>query len=151
MTSTPATDHMVSMVRVVIADLRVLTSSNDIAVLDHNTLGGSSGSRSIHDTGQVVCLWRNWLCGVLLTQFDQVVKAHDFQVGMRLGESINVLLLGVVLCAVHNYLDVLGLVHGFHKPGQQLWVGKHDLCFGLKHGVLEALLSESVVCSDNGH
>jgi hypothetical protein len=142
---------MVSMGRVVITDPRVLTGSNDIAVLDHNTLGGSSGSRSIHDTGQVVCLWRNWVCGVLLAQLDQVVKADDFQVGMRLGEGINVLLLGVVLCAVNNYLDILGLVHGFHEPGQQLWVGKHDLCFGLKHRVLEALLSERVVGSNNGH
>ena len=151
MTSTPATEGVVSMGSVVIADPRVHTGSDYIAVLDHDTLGGAGGSRGVHDAGQVVGFGRDGFGWVVLAEFDEVIETDDLQVRMRLGEGVDVLLLGVVLCAVDDDLDVLGLLHGVDEPGQQLWVSEHDLCVGLEHGVLEALLSECIVGGDNGH
>jgi hypothetical protein len=127
-----------------------LTSGNNIAVLDHDALGGSGGSRGVHDAGQIIGLGRYGLGRVVLAQLDKLVEAQDLEVGVCLGEGINVLLLGVVLCAVDDDLDILCLLERVDELGQQLWVGEHDLGVGLEHRVAETLLAEGVVGSNDG-
>ena len=86
-TSTPATVD-VSIAQSI--DHEELTSSNDVAVLDHNTLGGASGARGVHDAGKVVGLGRDGLGRVVIAERDQLVEADNPQVGMRAGESVDV-------------------------------------------------------------
>jgi hypothetical protein len=88
---------------------------------------------------------------VLLSKGNKVVKANDLQVGMRAGEGFNVLQLSLVLGAVDDDRDVLGILEGVHELGKQVRVGEHDLGLGLQHGVLETFLAERVICGDDAH
>jgi hypothetical protein len=93
------------------------TGSDNVAVLDHDSLGSTCGSRRVHDASQVVGLGRDRLRRALLAHLDQLVEAYDLQMGVRLGESVDVLLLRVILGAVYDDLDVLGLLHRVDKLG----------------------------------
>lgn len=119
-------------------------------MLDHDALGGTSGARGVHDTGQVVGLGRNGLSRVVGSETEELLEAQDLQVGMSVGEGLNILCLGVVLGAVDDDGNVLGLVEWVDETGQQLGVGEHDLGLGLLHAVGETLLAECVVCGHNG-
>lgn len=119
-------------------------------MLDHDTLGSTSRSRCVHDAGKVVSLGWNGLSWVVVTQTQQLVEADNLQMGVRAGEGIDIFLLSVILGAVDNDADILGLVERLHKSRKQLRVGEHDLCVRLLHAVRETLFAESVVCGNNG-
>lgn len=118
-------------------------------MLDHDTLGGTGGSRRVHDTGKVVCLGRDRLGRVVVAETQQLVEADNLQVGMRARKGIDVLLLSIVLGAVDDNSDILGRLEGVHEPGQQFGVGEHDLCVCLLHAMRETLFAECVVCGYN--
>ena len=87
-------------------------------MLDHNSLRGTCRSGRVHDASQVVGLGWDGFCRALLAHLDQLVEAYDLQVRVGLGEGVDVLLLGVVLGAVHDNLNILGLLHWVDEPGQ---------------------------------
>lgn len=85
------------------------TSSNNVAVLDHDTLGSASRARGVHDTCQIISLGWDGLGLVLLAEFLELVKADDLEMWVCAGQGINVLLVGVILGAVNDNLEVLCL------------------------------------------
>jgi len=127
------------------------TGSEDVLVLEKDTLGGSSRSRSVHDTAQVLRLRRNRLDHVLLTLLGELVEAENGQVGVGALELLDVILLDFHLAVVNDILDVLGLFQRVDELCEKMRVEENELGVCLLEGMHKTLLAECVVCGDDGH
>lgn len=130
---------------------KVLTSSNNVLVLEEDTLWSSSGAGSVHDAAKVVGLGRNRLDHVLLTLLDELIEAKNGQMRVSVLELVNVLLLDFHVAVVNDVLNVLGLLEGADELGEKMRVEEDELGVGLLERVHEALLTKCVVGGDDGH
>lgn len=130
---------------------RLLTSSNDVLVLEKDTLGGSGGPGSVHDAAKVFGLGRNRLDHVLLTLLSEFIEAENGQVRVSALELLNVLLLDFLMAVVNDELNVLGFFERVDELCKKMRVEEDEFGVSLLERVHETLLTECVIGGDNGH
>ena len=127
-----------------------LTGSDNVAVLEGHTLGGTSRTRGVHDAAEVLRGGRDRRDGVLLAELDELVEVQDCNAALG-PELLNVGILGLVLVVPDNMGDVLGVLKNAVEGREEMGVEEDSLGLGSDHGILETLGAESVVGSHNGH
>lgn len=130
---------------------RLLTGSNDVLVLEKDTLGGSGGSGSVHDAAKVFGLGRNRLNHLLLTLLCELIEAENGQVRMSALELLDVLLLDFLVAVVNDELNVLGFFERVDEFCEEMRVEEDEFGVSLLERVHETLLTECVVGGDDGH
>lgn len=128
-----------------------LTGSNDVLVLQRNTLRSTSGSGCVHDAAEVFWRWWNWLDWRVGTKLDQLINGDNADIWVSLVQELDVLWVNIVLGVVDNKLDLLRLLEWVDDVWKKVWVEEDSLCAGCDERVLQSLLAKSVVCGDNWH
>jgi len=120
-------------------------------VLEKDTLGGTRATGRVHDAAQIFWLWRHSIDRVVFAHLDKIVEAGDCEMVVGALELVNVGLLDFGVTVVDDMLNVLGLLQGIDEFGEKVRVEENGLGMCLLERVLEAFLSERVVCGDNWH
>jgi hypothetical protein len=120
-------------------------------VLEEDTLGGSGGSRGVHDAAKVFGLRRNGLNHVLLTLLGELVETENGQVGVGALELLDIARVDFHFAVVDDILDVLGLFERVDELCEKVRVEEDELGVCLLERVRETLLTECVVGGDDGH
>lgn len=128
-----------------------LTGSNDVLVLEWDTLWSTSGSGGVHDTAEVFWRWWNWLDWGVGSKLDQLINGDNADIWVGFVHELDVLWVNIVLGVVDDKLDLLRLLEWVDDVWKKVWVEEDSLCAGSDERVLQSLLPKSVVCGDNGH
>jgi hypothetical protein len=129
----------------------VPTCSNNVLVLQRNTLWSARRARGVHDTAEILRLWWDILNVVLLAQLSQVFETYDGQVFVGFVELLDVVLVDSIVTVPNNILDILGLVKWVDQRGKKMGIKEDGLGRSCHQRVLQANLAQSVVGGDNGH
>jgi len=123
---------------------------NHVGLGQRDTLGRAGRARGVHDAAEVLRLGRHWVHRVLLAALAQILNAQRRDVREVGLELVQVRLLHLIIGIVDNEFDRGHVAQDVDQGLDQTRIEEDGSACGLLEGVLQAILAEGIIGSDDG-